>query len=85
MKVENPNFGNQELRETKRMMNACVGLRFRCVESLAYSEGYAATFLSLSLSPSPLYYARTINLFTIINTYICFLMSQSKDYNNLAR
>ena len=52
MKVENPNFGNQELRETKRMMNACVGLRFRCVESLAYSEGYAAAFLSLSLSLS---------------------------------
>ena len=65
------------------LASGCVALRFRWVESLAYSEGYAAAFLSLSLSLSLslLYYGRTINLFTIINSYICFLMSQSKDCN----
>ena len=63
------------------LASGCVALRFRWVESLAYSEGYAAAFLSLSLSLALLYYGRTINLFTIINSYICFLMSQSKDCN----
>ena len=63
------------------LASGCVALRFRWVESLAYSEGYAAASLSLSLSLALLYYGRTINLFTIINSYICFLMSQSKDCN----
>lgn len=79
MKVENHHFGNQKLRETKRMMiDECL----RCVAfplSWEFSVGWrlrCCFTLSLSVSPCLLYYARTINLFTIINyLYLFFNVS----------